>query len=131
MKTRVMSNETTMDTQHSYYILIAGMLGLAVGILTAKPKHIPEAVLSLLAGLFACFVIAPTVAEICTNLAVSFTFLSWLKATPDTSLFVGIVGICGMLGMQIVIALKGDFWRLITRWAAKRIEEDGDSHRRK
>lgn len=118
-----------MDTQHSYHILIAGMLGLALGILTAKPKHIPEAVLSLLAGLFACLVVAPAVAEVCTNLATSFTFLSWLKATPDTSLYVGIVGISGILGFQIVTALKEDFWSLITRWAAKKINGNGDSRR--
>ena len=122
MNTKMGYYEETMDNQHSYHILIAGMLGLALGILMAKPKHIPEAIVSLLAGLFACLVIAPTIAEICTNLATSFTYLAWLKATPDTSLYVGIVGICGILGFQIVTALKEDFLALLRRWASKKFD---------
>lgn len=116
------------EHQNSYYILMAGLLGLTLGIMMAKPRHIPEAVVALLAGLFSCFVIAPTIAEICTNLALSFSYLVWLKATPDTALYVGIVGVCGILGFQIVTGLKEDLLSWLRSWANRRINDRTDSH---
>lgn len=112
------------EHQNSYYILMAGLLGLTVGILMARPKHIPDAIVALLAGLFSCFVIAPAIAEICTNLAASFSYLAWLRATPDTALYVGIVGVCGIMGFQIVTGLRDDFLGWLRKWATKKLHDD-------
>lgn len=115
-----MNQATTMSKPNDYWVLLAGLLGLLLGILLAKPKKVPEAIFALLAGLFAALVIAPAVAEIFTSLS-AFSYLTWLRATPDTSLFSGIVGICSLLGYQIVLTVKDDFLNWLRRFANRRL----------
>lgn len=120
-----MTNETTMSKANDYYVLMSGLLGLCLGVLLARPKHIPEAIFALMAGLFAALVIAPMVAEICTSLSI-YAYTGWLKATPDTSLFSGIVGLSSLLGYQIVLGLKNDFLNWLRRYAGKRLNTTED-----
>lgn len=124
-----MHYEETMDSQNTFHTLAAGMIGLVLGILMARPKHIPEALIALIAGLFACVVLAPAVAEICTSLSTSFTSLSWLKATEDTALYNGIVGICAVLGFQIATALKEHLLSFFGGLIRRKV--DGNSRSRK
>jgi hypothetical membrane protein len=116
-----MNQAATMSKPNDYYVLLAGLLGLLLGILLAKPKKVAEAVFAVLAGLFAALVIAPMIAEIFTNLS-AYSYLIWLRATPDTSLYSGIVGLCSLLGYQIVLAVKEDFLNWIRKFANKRLK---------
>jgi len=116
-----MQRENTMAKPNDYLILLAGVLGLLLGVLLAKPRRIPEAVFALLAGLFAALVIGPAVAEVFTSLS-SYSYLTWLRATPDTSLFTGIIGISSLLGYQIVLAVKDDFLNYIRKFAQKKLK---------
>jgi len=119
VKRNGVNNTATMSRPNDYFVLMAGLMGLMLGILLAKPKRVTEAIFALLAGLFAALVLAPMVAEICTNLSV-FSYLVWLKATPETSLYSGIVGLCSLLGYQIVLAVKEDFLNWLRKFANKK-----------
>ncbi|SRR5260221_5703796 len=108
-----MANQNTMSKPHDYSILLAGLFGILLGVLVARPKRIPEAILALLAGVFCCLVVGPAVAELCTR------YLT--NASTDTSLYILIIGMSGLLGQQIVLAFKEDFLNWIRRQAGRKI----------
>ncbi len=116
-----MGSAATMSKPNDYYVLLAGVLGLLLGILIAKPTKIADAVFAVLAGLFSALVIAPAVAEVFTNLS-AFSYLTWLRATPDTAFYTAIVGLCSLLGYQIVLAVKDDFLNWLRKFANKRLK---------
>jgi hypothetical protein len=114
-------NKNMSERQDSYYALVAGLLGLCLGILMNQPKHISEAIKALLAGVFACLVIAPAIAELVTNFSISFVYFGWLNAAPGTALYAFIIGGCGILGFQIVVGLKEDVITSLRRWAKDKV----------
>lgn len=116
-----MHSKVMNEKQDSYFTLIAGMLGLCLGILMNQPKHISEAIKALLAGVFACIIIAPAFAELVTNFSISFVYFGWLNAAPGTALYAFIIGAFGILGFQIVVGLKEDVITTLRRWAKDRI----------
>ena len=115
-----------MDKQTQMIVLFSGMLGLTLAILTAKPKKAVDAVIAVLAGLFGALIIAPAVAEGLTNLSTKYAIFAWGNAHPETSLFAAIVGMGGMLGFQIVVALKENLIALILAYAQKRLPKRDD-----
>lgn len=126
-----MHHARAMDNNNNYYVLFVSVLSLALGMMLARPKRVPEAVFALLAGMFSGLVIAPMIAELFTNIANSYQSLAWLKATPDTSFYAGIVGICFLLGFQIVLFFKKDFLEMLKRMANKRLKiEDKNGNSR-
>jgi hypothetical protein len=128
MNTKSMSHATTMSKQNDFFVLTAGLLGLLLGVLMARPKRIPEAVFALMAGIFACLVIGPMIAEIFTNLS-AYSYFSWVKATPDTSLYTGIIGLSSLLGYQMVLALKDDFLNWVRKFANKKLRMSNEEER--
>ncbi len=120
-KDYAMSSTATMSKPNDYYVLLAGLLGLLLGILLAKPTKVVDAVFATLAGIFSAVVIAPAVAEVFTSLS-TFSYLTWLNAAPDTALYTAIIGIGGMLGFQIVVAVKDDFLNWLRKFANKRLK---------
>lgn len=119
--------DETMSRPNDYYIYFIGLLGLSLGILLAKPKRLGDALFAVIAGLFAALVIAPMVAEILTSLS-AYSYFAWMKATPETSLYAGIIGLCSLLGYQIVIALKDNFIEAIRRAAFRylKLKDEND-----
>lgn len=121
-------NETypTMDKQGQFIILVSGFLGLMLAILTAKPKAASDAIVSVFGGLFGAVILAPAFAEGLTKFAVTFPSFSFLDASPTTALFVAIVGLSGLLGGQIVIALKSDFISWVKSYGRKKLRIKDD-----
>lgn len=110
-----------MDKQSQFLMIFGGVLGLSLAILTARPKQVADAIFAVLAGLFGCLVLAPAVAGALTSFAVVYPSFGWLNASPGTAAFTAIVGLGGMLGFQIVVAVKSDFINWIKRFAIRRI----------
>lgn len=116
-----------MDRQTQLLILFSGLLGLTLAILTATPKKAVDAVIAMLAGLFGALIIAPAVAEGMTNISKTFSWFSWMDASPGTAFFSAVIGMGGMLGFQIIAALQKDFVALIRTYAKKRLKINDDT----
>lgn len=110
-----------MDRQNQFLILFSGFLGLTLAILTARPKQLGDAIVAVLASLFGALFLGPAVAEGLTSVSMSFPSFSFLGATPGTSIYAAIIGLGGMLGFQIVIAVKSDFVDWVKQFARKRL----------
>jgi ABC-type phosphate transport system permease subunit len=117
-----------MEKQSQFLILFSGFLGLSLAILTARPKQIADIVIGTLAGLFGCMFLAPALAEVITNFSVAFPSFSWLNAAPGSSLFMAIVGLGGMLGFQIVTAVKADFVIWVKQFAKSKLKIKDAGH---
>jgi len=113
------SYEAYMDKQSQLTILLSGALGLMLAVLTARPKKMTDSLISILGGLFGAVIVAPAVAEALTSLSGKIGHLSWLNAAPQTALFAAIIGLGGLLGGQIVIALRSDFVAFVRQYAKK------------
>jgi len=117
-----------MDKQSQLLILLSGMLGLTLAILTSRPKAVTDAIIAVIGGLFGALILAPAFAEALTRFATTFPTFSWLDASPGTALFAAIIGLSGLLGGQIVIAVKSDFITWIKSYARKKLRiQDVDS----
>jgi len=110
-----------MDKQTSYVILFSGLLGLTLAVLTAKPQKALDAVIAVFAGLFGALVIAPAFAEALTTASTKFGFLAWASAPPESSMFAAIVGLGGMFGFQLTVAIKDDVVAYLSGYARKKL----------
>ena len=117
-----------MDKQNQLLILLSGVMGLMLAVLTARSKKATDSIIAVLGGMFGALVIAPAFAQAMTTIAQSFRFFSWMDATPGTAIFCAVIGFGGLLGGQIVIALKSDFILWVKSYGRKklRIKDDDD-----
>ena len=110
-----------MDKQNQLLILLSGVMGLMLAVLTARSKKATDSIIAVIGGMFGALVIAPAFAEAMTKLSQTFQFLSWLDASPGTAVFCSVIGFGGLLGGQIVIALKSDFIAWVKGYGRKRL----------
>ena len=110
-----------MDKQNQLLLLLSGVMGLMLAVLTARSKKATDSIIAILGGIFGAVFIAPAFAEAITKLSQTFQFLSWLDASPGTAIYCLAIGFGGLLGGNIVIVVKSDLIEWVKGYGRKRL----------